>query len=502
MENEVELPSEYYKNNVGDRSDYEKRAEDIAKISLPYLIRTDSATGGTAMDYSPSQSFNGMLINNLKAKIGMALLPPRTSSFRFQPDPQALLEFTQDNQAMNEEIYKELSFKQDAVNQEIERQQIRSSIFDLAGQIIGVGPVIMEKVKKAGLQMHTLKNIVVSLDNMGEPYQMCFMEILKVLPQGFTVEQEKENYELYTMAKYDFATERWVVTQDIDGEPYGEEMTYSDDELPYKYIGWTWMPGDSYHRPFAEDYYPDMQQIDNLSRLNTDGAVVAAKILLFVNQRGGRTRKADVANTVNGDIVDGSSDDVTAFQLQKNFDFQVSNDREDTIKRELQKAFLDTGSVTRDAERVTAEEIRVMTQQLESSTLAGIYSKMSLSLSKWIVEMIMKEIGIKFEAIDVDVLTGLDALGRSSEAQKLDAFVQRAIATNTRHYIKDSELLNRYASYDSVSTTNLLKTEAEVQKEVQEAQQREQQQALAMSAANTAGQEGVRALGQGASQQQ
>ena len=163
------------------------------------------------------------------------------------------------------------------------------------------------------------------------------------------------------------------------------------------------------------------------------------------------------------------------------------------IKRTLQKCFLDAGSVTRNAERVTATEIDKMSEQLEASTLAGIYSKMSLSFSKWIVEMIMDELDIKFESIETDVLTGMDALGRSSEAQKLDAYVQRTIAVGIRHYLKDEELLTRYASYDSISTIGLVKTAQEVQKEQKAAQDAAQQQELMMSGAKSLGDNGAKA---------
>ena len=492
MEDEL-VPSAFYEKGITDRSQYETRAENIAKVSLPYLIRASGSSGSTKMNYGPSQSFNGMLINNLKAKLGMALLPPRTSSFRFAPNQKELLELTGGDTSMNAKIQQELSYAQDRVNAELEIQQIRSSIFDFSSQLIAVGPVILEKVPEKGITIHTLKNIVVDLDNQGEPLVMCFVETLKYLPEGITVDEEKDEYELYTMAKYDSESDKWIVTQDIDGVLVGDELSYTRKLLPFKYLGWTWMPGDSYHRPFAEDYYDDMVQVNNLSKLNTAGAVAAAKLVILVNQRGGRTKKSAVADAENGAIIDGDAADITAFQLAKNYDFQVSNEREMEIKRTLQKCFLDAGSVTRNAERVTATEIDKMSEQLEASTLAGIYSKMSLSFSKWIVEMVMDELNIKFESIETDVLTGMDALGRSSEAQKLDAYVQRTIAVGIRHYLKDEELLTRYASYDSISTIGLVKTAQEVQKEQKAAQDAAQQQELMMSGAKSLGDNGAKA---------
>jgi len=120
-------------------------------------------------------------------------------------------------------------------------------------------------------------------------------------------------------------------------------------------------------------------------------------------------------------------------------------------------------SATRDAERVTAAEVQFMAQELETSTLAGIYSKLAVDWSKWIVEHIMGELGVKFEAISVDILTGLDALGRSQESQKLDGYIQRMQALEMMDRLNEAEIATRYAEYDGIDTNALLKTDQEVE---------------------------------------
>ena len=481
-------PSEFYQKHLSDRKPYEDRGQEIADVSLPYLIRKDGASSTNKQAYSPSQSFNGRLINNLTAKMGMALLPPSTSSFRLKPDAEALLQLFGGNEQQIAQMAQDLSIKTDAINAEVENQQIRSSLFDMIRQITGVAPVIVEKLPRKGVIIYPLKSFVVKLDSQGKPLAMCINETIYELPEGVTVKDDKEEYELFTLLKYDRNAKNWVMTQDIDGEEVGKEKTYkSYDDLPFRYFGWTWMVGDDYHRPFAEDYLPDMQQVDKLAKLNTEGAVIAAKSLILVNQQGGRTRKQDIVDAPNGEVIDGKEGDITSFQFNKNFDFQVSNEREAKIQQELKAAFLDSGSVTRDAERVTAREIEIQAQQLESSTLAGIYSKMALDWQKWIITQVMTELKIKFEVIDVNVLTGLDALGRSQEAQKQDAFVQRLVAVEMKHWLKESELINRWAAYDGINTANLIKTPAEVKTEQQQAQQQAAEQQAAMSGADAAG---------------
>ena len=498
------VPSEFYNANLSDRKPYEDRAEAIAGISLPRVFRAEGADGGTDLLSSASQSFNGRQVNNLKAKMGMALLPPATSSFRLKPDAQAMVDLFQGNEKAVETIRQKLSLNTDAINSEIENQQIRSSLFDMLLQQIIVGSVIIEKKERAGMTIFPLRSFVVRLDSSGEPLAMCIVEKLEMLPNGIVPKEEKDEYELYTLLALDKDTNKWIMKQDIDGVAVGKETSFKDyDSLPFRYFGWEWVQGDQYHRPFAEDYYADMEQIDKLGKLNTQGAVISAKAVILVNQRGGRTRKKDLVDAANGAVIDGSADDITSFQFNKNFDFQVSNSREATIKKELQANFLDTGSVQRDAERVTAEEIRVMAQQLEASTLAGVYSKMALKWSKWMVTKVMDEIKIKFEAVEVSVLTGLDALGRSQEAQKMDSLMQRATTLQLNHWIKESELLQRYASFDGINTVGLLKTSEEVAQEQQKAQESAIKQEAGISGAQALGKgAGEAATGQGKQPQQ
>ena len=495
-----QLPSEFYSEIESDRNQYENRAKKIAELTLPYVIREDSDSGTTAMVDSTSQSYGGRLVNTLKAKMGMALLPPSTSSFKYVPKPEELAALTEGSQDNKAKVYELLSANIATVNAEIELQQIRTSLFEIITQLLIVGSVLVEKKPKKGVSIHPLQSFVVTLNEQGMPVQMCFVESLKRLPEGIEVAEEQDEYKLYTMATLSTEDESWIVKQEINQEIVGDEQTYKDyDALPFRYLGWTWLVGDQFHRPYAEDYYQDLNQLDKLARLLTDGAIISAKMLLFVNERGGRTRKDDVADSKNGDVVDGVADDVTALQVQKNFDFQMPMEREQNLKKELASAFLMNESVTRDAERVTAQEIQFMAKELESSSLSGIYSKLSLLWSKWIVKQVMVELGIKFEVIEVEILTGLDALGRSQEAQSLDALVQRAEALGLRHYFHDSELLNRYASYETVNTVGLLKSPKEVEAELAEMKK---QQALQMADENMAGAAGTNAGNQAVPPQQ
>ncbi len=468
-------PKEFYGKYSMGRSDHEDTAEAISALTLPYIMMEDGASSSTKYKDLLSQAFCGRLVNTLKAKMGMSLLPPSTSSFRLEPDKEALQQLIGGDPEAKAVIYEQLSSSVNMINKEIEAQQIRDTIFDMLVQLIVVGSVVMEKKPSKGVMLHTLRNFAVDLDARGEPRALCVVEKLKDLPPEITPPEEADIYNLYTLIERDPVLENWVMRQSIEGEAVGEEQSFNDQSLPFQYVGWTWTDGDKYHRPYAEDYLPDMEQYNQLANLITKASIVSAKVVLFVDEKGNRTRKIDVARSANGDVVNGRAEDVTALQLQKNFDLQVPMERLNDIGRNLSAAFLMNESATRDAERVTAQEIRFMAQELETSSLSGVYSKLAKKVSKRIVEWVMAELGIKFKSVSVNIITGLDALGRSQEAQKLDAIVQRFAAMNLMHWLNEDELVTRYLAFEGVDSTDLLKTPNEVNKLL--SQQREAQTA-------------------------
>ena len=109
MADEVILPSDFYSEKKNDRKQYEDRAKLIAKLTLPYVIREESDTGTTSMTDSSNQSYGGRLINTLKAKMGMALLPPTASSFKYVPKPEELAALTGGNKNNIAKVYQVMS---------------------------------------------------------------------------------------------------------------------------------------------------------------------------------------------------------------------------------------------------------------------------------------------------------------------------------------------------------------------------------------------------------
>ncbi len=486
MDKKVDLkPSEYYNKVKSDRTPYEDQAEKIAKLTVPSLMRDNSWSNSSTTEDSYGQAFGARCVNNFVSKIGMTLFPPNASAFRLTPDLDLMKQ--QLGGSGTEEFSKAIVSAQNRITDRLEANNTRNTIFSVLDHLTVVSSCILEKVDKKGYKVHTLRNFVVSLNDTGEEYKICVLEKLEKLPEGLTATEEKDEYELYTQLE-EVEPNKWVLTQELDGELIGKEATYDNDTRPFSYQGWLWNQGDKYHRPYADSYLGGLEEYSTWVKVLTKGGLISSKNITIVDERTGRTRLRDIRKAENGAIIQGRADDVTSYQHGKNYDYQVAERCKQDIKEDLSMAFL--LNVRRDAERVTAEEIRAMSAELENA-LASMYSIVSNKLIKRMVLWAMQDLGIKLNTIKVEVVTGLDALGRAVEAQKLDELVTRGAQIGFADRFNQGALAIKYAGYYNVPTEEILMTEEEYQKQQQQMQQQQMAQeggnALAKSAGENAG---------------
>lgn len=157
------------------------------------------------------------------------------------------------------------------------------------------------------------------------------------------------------------------------------------------------------------------------------------------------------------------------------------------IEQRLAHSFLMMEAVQRDAERVTAEEIRTMAQELEG-TLGGIYSILSqefqLPLVKRMLAFMTKQGRLpEFpeETVQPAIVTGLEALGRGHDLDKLMTFMHclEPIKEVAMQYVDASDYITRVGTALGMDTNGLVKTQEQV---LQEQQMAQAQQVLAEAA--------------------
>lgn len=424
-----------YAQCEADRDTFLQRARDAAELTIPHLMPPDGHTGSTIYK-TPFQGVGARGVNNLASKLLLTLLPPNSPFFRLMIDDFDLAEIgAGDARGKVEEA---LGRIERAALQEIEATAIRVPVFEALKQLIVSGNSLVYLPKKGGMKVFRLDRYVVKRDAMGNLLEVVTKESIspKMLPEEAQMmlkaegsdEPINKSLDLFTCVK--LVNNKWEVHQEAAGmEIPGSRGTYPKDKNPFIPLRFSRIDGEDYGRGFVEDYIGDLKSLEGLTQAIVEGSAAAAKVLFLVRPNG-TTKARTLAESANGSIVNGDANDVSTLQVQKSGDFQVALATAQNITERLSFAFLLNSSVQRQAERVTAEEVRFMAQELETA-LGGVYSILSQEFQQPLIKILLSRLEsngkmpkMPKDTVKPTVVTGLEALGRGQDLNKLATFLQ------------------------------------------------------------------------------
>jgi len=480
------------------RSTFDREAKESSKLTIPSLI-PESTTGTRAKIKTPFQAVGARGVNSLASKLLFALLPPSTAFFKLSIDSLELLK--QGQEGLETEIDKGLRTIETALMNEIEISNDRVAMFEALKHLI-VGGNVLLYLTDDGLKVYPLSKFVCKRDAVGNVLEIITQE--SVSPNALSSEfleqiKKKENYDEKTMdSDLDIYTYVRRVNDDFMWyqECKGEKIPGTDgrskvDVSPWITLRFVRIDGEDYGRGYVEEYRGDLISLEALMQAIIEGAAASAKTLFLVNPNG-VTRAATLAKAPNGAIREGSAADISVMQVNKGADFNVSFSAIQRIESRLEYAFLMARSVQRDAERVTAAEVTMMANELENS-LGGIYSiltqEFQLPYLKRRMHMLVrsgKAPKLPEKLVKPKIVTGVQGLGRGNDRNKLVEFigtVSQALGPDImRQYMNVDEAIKRLANSIGIDTANLVKTQEEIQAEMQAMQQQQLIQSLGPAA--------------------
>jgi len=480
------------------RSTFDREAKESSKLTIPSLI-PESTTGTRARIKTPFQAVGARGVNSLASKLLFALLPPSTSFFKLSIDSLELLK--QGQEGLETEIDKGLRTIETALMNEIEISNDRVAMFEALKHLIVGGNVLLYLTDK-GLKVYPLSKFVCKRDAVGNVLEIITQE--SVSPNALSPEfleqiKKKENYDEKTMdSDLDIYTYIKRVNDDFMWyqECKGEKIPGTDgrskvDVSPWIALRFVRIDGEDYGRGYVEEYRGDLISLEALMQAIIEGAAASAKTIFLVNPNG-VTRASTLAKAPNGAIREGSAADISVMQVGKAADFSVSQAVIQTITGRLEYAFLMARSIQRDAERVTAAEVTMMANELENS-LGGIYSiltqEFQLPYLKRRMHMLVrsgKAPKLPEKLVKPKIVTGVQGLGRGNDRNKLIEFigtVSQALGPDImRQFVNVDEAIKRLANSIGIDTANLVKTQEQIQAEMQAMQQQQLIQSLGPAA--------------------
>lgn len=506
----------------GKKSGFKTRSEQYALWTLPFLF---PCTGTTTDDSSERQLSNDSIgaraVNNLSNKVVTTLFRPQGPFFRLalssdqQKKIEALTGSNADPAAVAEltsKIDKELNATEKQAMEYLDMVAYRPQATFTAQLLVVTGNALVYQPLGKPVQVFSLRDYCVVRDLSGivieimtrecKSFETFLPSVQEKLRTGKPSEYEDTtDVTVYTRikleedGKFHATQEAGFIKLDTDGASWPVNL------LPWIPLTWTLVRGEDYGRGLVEDYAGAFHATEVLTQSLINLAGVMGDIKFLVNP----SSLVDVValnNSSAGSYHSGKDGDVVAVQTNKNADANFIVTMIDRYEKQIAQAFLLNSTVTRNAERVTAEEIRVQANELEMS-VGGIYSRLALQWQLPVAYITLDHIkftGIQ-QGIKPQIITGMDSLSRQGELDNLrlwigDLAMLDGIPEDILSVINPLKFaayigLNRQVDYNK-----FLFTQAEIQAN-QAAQQQQLAQQEQMKASGAVAQEAGKAAVQG-----
>lgn len=475
-----------YTKLISRRDPYLRRGREVARVTIPHLLTDEGYSHGQRLA-TPYQSIGARGVSNLASKLLLSLLPPSQPFFRLQVDPFTLKQIA-GMEEVRTEVEASLAEIENAVHGEIESMALRVQVFEALKQLVICGNALLYLPPEGKMRIYKLDRYVIQRDYEGNIDTIVIKEtispaalpenIRSMLPEAPSGGQD--GVDIYTCVhREDDRT--FKVWQEVAGKYIEDtEGTYTEEMLPYLALRMNSVTGEDYGYGYAAELYGDLSSLEALSQAMVEAAAAASKVLFLVDPSS-PTRARTLAEAPNGAIREGRADDVSVLTLGgKSADMRIAYEAINNIADRLGYSFMLNTSIQRSGERVTAEEIRFMAQELEDY-LAGAYSLLSQELQLPLVNLVIDRMRsqnrlpqIPKQIVKPTVVTGLEALGRGHDLTRLDVFIAGAMQTfgpqAMGQYVNIGDYLTRRATALGLTTEGLIKSEEQLQAEMQQQQ--------------------------------
>lgn len=484
-------------------------AEQFAQWTLPTVFTKDTSgmdgkRSSLVRDY---QSYGALLLNNAAAKVTQALFPENLSFFRMEDTVgmQELIGGLASDDSPIQSVFSNLetrACRRVFLNAGYAAKNYATKLLLVTGNALEFRDPITQKSFVYNIRQYAVKR-----DGSGTVLQIVIKERVAWvdLPEEFRAAYNNADKDPYSDVTLYTGIQRTVtgnnnasykVHQEVDGKRVGKESVYPEMLCPYIVLTWNLVNGENYGRGLVEDYAGSLARLSELSKALTLYEVEAMRLLHLVNTSAG-VDVDTLQDSVAGEFIQGSSTTgdpgITAYDpgdynkmiaIQKDI-MQLFGD--------LARAFMYTGN-TRDAERVTATEIRQNIQEAQS-TLGDAYSNLAEVWHQRLAYLLLVEEEPRLlpplmaNDLRLDIVVGTAALNRSAQVDKLleaTLMIQQilpVLVQASRRFNGDAIIDTIFAGY-GIDRSLMSYTKEQLQKMEQQQQQIQQQQTAQLQAAS------------------
>ena len=457
-----------------------ERSRFCSSLTVPSILPPE---GWTEQDQLPQpySSVAARGVTAMASRMLSALLPLNDSPFfRFDVSSGAQPEM---------EVYSYLSNLSYQVYNKLSSGNLRETIYQILQHLIVIGDVMVILEDDLNLRIIRLDRFVVRRNVYGDIEEVIYKEYETLAEQDNNADifassldmDSRSGYKpIYTQLKKKDGI--WFSkTEDLEGNVINSgEYTVPN----FTVLRWSGIPGENYGRSHCEDLIGDIKTLEGFTEGLING-ITASSIFWMAVDPTGMAEVDDINGTPTGGWIGARPGEVHVVSPATTMNPQIGHTQSgvDILRRELGRAFLLDSASLPNKDRVTATAVRMLGQELEN-VLGGAFSAIARDLmvplvGRTVFLMINEgEVDNRLEGLfskeggllNVEIVTGLQALSRESDLQKL-----MQMGEMVRNLPEPAAMMFRWDEYGKALITSLgfnssiwVKSEEEVKKEQME----------------------------------
>ncbi len=498
-----------YANAAAVRESVLVRVRDAAVLTiasvLPQEHRTDMNDTERAF-----QSLGAMGVENLVGRMLLALFPPGTPWFRFTLAPATLANRQNDPKDINV-VENFLYARELQIQSQLDATNYRAQYRTMLEQLMVGGNMLGMMQENYEVRPFRMDNWVQKRAADGQILWLITCEVIdpelidpKVLERAALKPSEIDRGTQFAQVQHNQVNDRhrlftraarqrngdWVIEQELNQRIVNTSVeTVASPFLPAGYIE---SPGEDWSRSFVDRRMGDLRSLNGLTLAVNDMAAATARLVPVFDPTKGweasdlaQPNGKVISGRVNGNMPDG----IGFLRSEKAQDINSLRGQVQDIQQRLGRAMLLETASQPSGDRVTATQIMRIAQELEGGT-GGVFAKIAAEvqiplLARTSHQMEKDKIldplpDVLKGQTEVRILTGLEALGRQLELDKLIGGVQLlSQIPGALDRLNLDVVADRILRAMSINTDGILKTPEQIEADFNQAAQ---QAALAQGA--------------------
>lgn len=496
-----EIGSRFDNDNMKRRATLD-RARDCAALSKPWILPRESQNESDELPEN-FQSVGSRGSTTVEGKMLLAMWPPGVPFHQTSLDSKILYDQSIPDE-IKEAIQQDLLFRDLTIMAQLEqtssqgrgrrrrRGGFRSAKRMALSHLVITGDVLEQLTDDYRIKVFRRDQYITRRDSATDVLYHIVkeeMDALALTPEQFSDSglpaEIKEKpptdrlIDLYTLVEWQPQAYKWLIVQEVNGNA----ITTSEEVVsPFLSTAYELVAGEDYGRGLIELNFGDLRSYDSIRHKLLDFAALASKQTPVIDENSGiepDDLMKDSGVPIIGRVRGGEVQGVAWLSPNKLNDFQIVSLAGETIRKDLGAAMMLESDVTPQGDRVTALQVQRVAIELDAAS-GGVYASIADGQQMPLLDRLIWQMEkdnliplLKGEGIQVKVLTGIEALSREIDAQKLMNIAQTvaSLGQEAAAKIDMSNFVDAMARYNAFFAPGVIKSDEQVEQERQAAAQ-------------------------------